>query len=316
MSNSNLQRVEHELFLRSFLALSPEPKVMQQLRPLMHDAEFRPGEVIYRAGEPSSHAFFIVNGTARLTAPGATDWEFGSESVIGILDGLLERPYTRTAQATSRCRLISLAMSDYFDVLEDNFEYARRMIVFAAARHNEMAVTYTPDSVFATRDPTTPQLPEALGAGALNTIERLLALRATRFVQRAPIQALASLAQLSERQTFARGSTLFRIGDPAPDLHVLVAGSVRVHRPSPAVEASFSPVRLLAGAAALGYEEHYYEAIAETDVTTLRIAKEDLFDVAEDHFGLARALFAYSSLERERVMDLRQVRAPKAAVSE
>jgi hypothetical protein len=79
------------------------------------------------------------------------------------------------------------------------------------------------------------------------------------------------------------------------------------------VEHLFLPVRLVAGAAALGYEMHQYEALAETDVTTLCIAKEDLFDVAEDHFGLARALFAFSSLERERIMDLRQARASERA---
>jgi hypothetical protein len=204
-------------------------------------------------------------------------------------------------------------MSDYFDVLEDNFDYARRMVVFGAARHDEMAVSYVPDAVFAPGDATTPSSPEALHSAKLNTIERLLALRATRFVQRAPIQALASLAQLATQRTFSAGEALFRVGDPAPDLHVLVAGAVRVRRESPPVEHLFLPVRLVAGAAALGYEMHQYEALAETDVTTLCIAKEDLFDVAEDHFGLARALFAFSSLERERIMDLRQARASERA---
>ena len=281
---------------------------MQQLRPLMRDAEFGTGDIIYRANETSSHAYFIVSGAAKLTAPNATPWEFGDESVIGILDGLLERPYTRTAEATAPCRVISLAMSDYFDVLEDNFEYARRMIVFGAARHNEMAVTHAPDAVFAQEQATTPSSPLALDEAKLNTIERLLALRATRFVSRAPIQALASLAQLARQRTFPSGTALFQIGDPANDLFVVVAGTVRVSRSSPAVDHSFLPVRLVAGAAALGYEQHYYDAIAESDVTTLAIAKEDLFDVAEDHFGLARALFAYSSLERERIMNLRQAR--------
>jgi CRP-like cAMP-binding protein len=229
--------------------------------------------------------------------------------MIGILDGLLERPYTRTAVAVTHCRTIALAMEDYFDTLEDNFEYTRAMIVYGAARHDELTMSHVPDAAFNQSEVTTPDSPLALDAATLNIIERLLALRATRFVRSAPVQALASLAHLASQRSFVAGEPLFRAGDGADDLHVLVAGKVRVRREKPKVNALFLPVRLVAGLATLGFDQHRYEAVAETDVTTLSIAKEDLFDVAEDHFGLARALFAYSSLERERVMALRQERA-------
>src|SRR5690606_4145826 len=99
-------------------------------------------------------------------------------------------------------------------------------------------------------------------------------------------------------------------GEPNDRLYVVVSGRVRVERRSPAISARFLPVRLVTELSALGHDQHIYDATAETDVSVLCIAKEDLFDVAEDHFRLARALFAYSALERERIMALRQERAP------
>jgi CRP-like cAMP-binding protein len=147
-------------------------------------------------------------------------------------------------------------------------------------------------------------------------IERLLALRTTTFVKRASVQALASLAKLAKLCSFSAGERLFEVGRPALDLHILVAGSVRVERLEPTVNVQFLPVRLVAGLAALGYEHHRYQATAEVDCATLAITKEDLFDVAEDHFSLARAIFAYSSLERERIMKLRQERSAVALAAQ
>jgi hypothetical protein len=202
-----------------------------------------------------------------------------------------------------------LEYAAFLSVLEDNFEYTRKMLTLGATRHNASALEFAPDQVFpGCEKPAFVELSRKFGNAELNTIERLLVLRSTAFSTRAPVQALANLASPAEQRQYSPGEPVFRRGQPSRALYVLLTGRVRVTCDAPRVEAMFEPIRLIAGLAAVGYEEHFYDAVAVTAVTALALPKEELFDVMEDHFGLTRAILAYTSQERERVMKLRQSR--------
>ena len=149
----------------------------------------------------------------------------------------------------------------------------------------------------------------------LDIIERLLVLRTATFSSRAPVQALASLAHVAEQRVYGPGQRLFERGQPAEALYVLLSGRVLVTHTEPEVTAIFVPIRLVGGLAALGYDEHFYSATAITASTALALPKEEFFDVMEDHFGLVRAVLAYDSRERERVLRLRQGRTSRSAAA-
>ena len=132
-------------------------------------------------------------------------------------------------------------------------------------------------------------------------------------LEQAPVQALASLAQLATQQDFQTGERLFGIDEPIKELHVLVAGRVRLRRTKSNVDALIAPTRVLGGLVAFGCARRFYEAVAQSPGVLLAIQKEDLFDVMEDHFGLIRSLFARIGNEHERLMDVQQTRRPRPA---
>ena len=297
------------------MAFSPPGRVTAQMTAAMQDEVFTPGQVIYHEGEPAARLYFIVDGSVELTRPGAETWRLDENSMIGILDAALDRPYSRTAVARVPTSTIVLHFADYLDILEDNFDYARRMLQFGSRRHDDLALELAPDGVFLERAPEAVKV-SAGSCHQLNTLERLLALRSTRFFMRAPVQAIASLAKLVEQRHFEPEETLFQLGDAADELHILIRGTARVERDIPTVVADFHPIRVVAGLAAFGHDHHQYRAVAKSRVDTLVLRKDDLFDVAEDQFELARSLFAHIAVERERTMQARQSRRSMSRFAE
>ena len=118
-------RVEHELFIRSFMSINPTSRVMSQLTLLMRDEYFEPGQVMYERGHPAQHIYFVVSGRVELASEEGDAWVLENESVVGLLDASRERDYSRTATAKAFTHAIVLNFADYLDVLEQNFDYAR-----------------------------------------------------------------------------------------------------------------------------------------------------------------------------------------------
>lgn len=298
-----LRRVEHELFIRSFLGINPPAGVAAQLAARMRDLRVTGGQTLYRAGEPADRLFFLVGGHVRLELDGDDPWNLEEHSAIGILDAALDRPYSRTAVAIRATHLIEIDFADYLDVLEDHFEFAKRMLLIGAERMDDAAKRLAPSGSFAASvaEPC-PGLPPASPHRPFDRMERLMALRATPFLERASVQVLASLAGLAVERRYRAGLPIFAAGAPATELMFLAAGRAGVARERPRIEAEFAAGHLLGGHASFGMNRHAYAARALQDSIVLVVNKEDFFDVAEDHFALGRAVLASIALERERLM--------------
>src|SRR5260370_19310301 len=93
--------VERLLFLRSLPIAKPNSVAAQQIAASMRDVYFRRGERLFSLGEPADHIYFLVAGSARMSAPEAKDWDFDAPAVIGALDAFVQRPRTRDAIATT-----------------------------------------------------------------------------------------------------------------------------------------------------------------------------------------------------------------------
>lgn len=310
MSLEVRHRVEQELFIRSFLSVNPTTRVTAQLINAMRDHTLPAGEVIYLQGEPATHIYFIVSGAVELSRAedsGAdAAWVLGDESVVGIIDALQERSYSRTARALRETQLIALEFSDYLDVLEDNFEYARQLLTASAMGSNELLLELGGNHVFATTNAPIGIKPSGpYCSKELNTMERLFALKSTPVFERAPVQALASLAHLATCKAFAGGESIFSIEEPTSEIYILVSGTAVLSLPNRRMRAEVAPTRVIGGLASLGYERHQYGAETLSECLMLVLAREDLFDVMEDHLGLLRSLLCQVSVERERIMDLR-----------
>jgi CRP-like cAMP-binding protein len=138
----------------------------------------------------------------------------------------------------------------------------------------------------------------------LPLVERVLTLREVALFSRAGIQSLVSLAPYLDEMRLAAGESLFEVGEVRGMFFVVARGLIELERSEPPGRATFGPGSLVGGTAALGDVEHHYAGRAVTDSVILRVREEDFFDVMEDHFDLARSVFADLAAQRERVMNL------------
>lgn len=299
-------RVEHELFIRSFFDLRPPERMVQQLVAGLRDVFFPAGATIYQRGDAAENLYFLIEGAVVLEAEGEEPWRFGAQSMLGALDAGQGRPYSRTARVLTDVAALTMSFREYVDVMEDHFDFTKASLELGCSEMHERSLSLPPELVFEVGREGPPLVPAPRdGAGfALELMDRVLVLRRCEIFAQTPVQALVTLAKHVEVEHFAPDATLFRAGDAAPHLRLLAAGRVRVWRDAPAVTARFGPGELLLRQAALGAERHAYTAVAETAAVTLRFSKEDLFDVAEDHFSLIGSLFAYLGRENERTRRL------------
>lgn len=303
-------RVEHELFIRSFFDLRPPERMVQQLAAGLRDVFFPAGSTIYQRGDAAENLYFLIEGEVALEAEGEEPWTFGAQSMLGVLDAGQARPYSGTARVQRDVAALTMSFREYVDVMEDHFDFTKLSLELGCREMHERSLLLAPDHVFEASGRDGREAAPLVGAGsgegpaALELMDRVLVLRRCEIFTRTPVQALVTLAKHVEVEHFAAGETLFAAGDAAPHLRLLAAGRVRVTRAEPAVTARFGPGELLLRQAALGAERHAYTAMAETATVALRLSKEDLFDVAEDHFSLIGSLFAYLGRENERTRRL------------
>jgi CRP-like cAMP-binding protein len=262
----------------------------------MRDVYVAAGEDVYRAGDHSDEHYFVASGEVKLTKPGAREWTMGERSVIGSLDMLHERPRTRTATATVATHLLSMPADQWWALLEDRFELARRVVLNLSAGVHALRSRPPPLGGF-DAPAAVPHPPRE----ALNLIARTLLLRTVPLFARASVQTLTALGELAAELHAAEGELLFARGALGQQLAVVVSGEVSVHPPSGASYA-FGAGALVAGASAIAGGGEY-EVRARSEARVLALSFDDYYDAMEDHFSLARSALVALAEEREALLD-------------
>lgn len=86
------------------------------------------GAVMARSGDPSHHARFLLDGTARVTRDEGEPYLLGSGSSLGVLESLAGAPHAGTVEVVAPVRALEIASSVIFDVLEDHTELGFALI--------------------------------------------------------------------------------------------------------------------------------------------------------------------------------------------
>lgn len=285
-------RVERELFLRTMIGrkLPAARELARQLRAF----SVEPGEFLYRAGDVADEVYFVVRGTIALSRPGGPERELGPGSMLGIFDVEHDRPRVRSARALDKVELLALSAEDRLELLEDSFEHTRAVIARMAAGLDELGryggQALEPAHTLAPRDEPLP------------LIERVFTLRDTPAFRRATIQALVSLAPAADELRLAAGEVLFQPGEARGVLFVVVAGCLELTRADGGKE-RYASASLLGGGAALCAALARQSACALSPAVVLRLREEDLYDVMEDHFELARSVMRYLATEQEEALE-------------
>ncbi|MEL7368022.1 MAG: cyclic nucleotide-binding domain-containing protein [Myxococcota bacterium] len=311
MLSQDQAKISREIFLRSFFVTRPPQQLARTLVALMTDHDFEPGDVIFDAGEAPTTVYFVVEGEVHLESPNEAPWIFDEQAVIGILDASLDRPRARRAVVKAPTHAVSLLYADYIEVLEDNFDFTKATFENVARTIHANSQSLAPDGVF--KPPATEEIiaAEILEQRALNLVERLLVLYKSPFLGASPVQSLVSIAAQAEETRLPEGDVLTEIGATSDSIYFVVDGQIRAEREDPQIIGRFGPSDLVGGHAALGFTESPYRLVVERPTVALRIQKEDMYDVMEDHATLIRVLFASVARENERVRTFKPTSAEK-----
>lgn len=316
MRSAEQAKIGREIFLRSFFVMRPPQRVAQSLVAVMRDHDFAPGDVIYEKGETPTTVYFVVEGEVSLTDDsGDEPWTFGEQSVIGIMDAVLDRPRMRRAVAQAPSHVLSIRYDDYIEVLEDNFDFAKGAMMNAYEGIHENARQLAPNHVFKLPETQSIVSPDIIAQRPLNLVERLLVFYNAPLFTDAPVQPLVSLAALADEERYGDGEVIFEPGEPATALRFVVTGRARAEGTAPAIVGHFGPGDLLGAHAGMCYPVTQYRMTAEGHTVLLRIPKEDLFDIMEDNARLVRTAFAFVARENERTRTLRSARNRKLAAN-
>jgi CRP-like cAMP-binding protein len=127
-----LDLVERIFYLRQIGAFSrANVNALTVMSRGLTERRYAPGDVLFRAGEPSGPAPMLVSGRLRCTTPdGARSFRYGPGTIAGGVESLAERPRWFDAVAETRVVVLEGHTDKLLDIFEDNFAMA---IEFLAA---------------------------------------------------------------------------------------------------------------------------------------------------------------------------------------
>ncbi len=296
MTTSEAQRVRRELSLRSLFPSMPAAVHVRFLE-LLEDLELAAGELAFAQGDPPDRFLFLTEGRVALESEGLQSIEFSGFAVVGVVDAVLERPRLRACRALEPSKAFVIRSTDWFDLLEDNAEIAR------AATRNFATQLHVLWQQLAQRLPRNSEPPRGIRPAALETYDKIVALRGAHFLHRAGMQAVASLAAVADTVMLEASQPLFDVGNDGADFHVVATGTVALsHRTG--LHITHEAGDLVGGPAAFCGALPSYSARALSDSIVLRIPQQEFYDQAEEHGRLLRGTLAYLASELEALQSV------------
>jgi CRP/FNR family transcriptional regulator len=126
----------------------------------------------------------------------------------------------------------------------------------------------------------------------LTAVERAITLRRVEAFRRVPMAQLAQVAAVAVERRVAAGEPLFREGDPAGSLYVILSGKVGLERKGRRLGEALPGDAL--GAWSL-FEDHPRRATATAlaEVRLLVIERDDFYEMLADHIEVTRSLIQH-----------------------
>jgi hypothetical protein len=187
MTLTDATRLKREILLRSMFPSMPVAAHVRFIE-LLEEVEARPGELVFDIGDAPDRFLFLVEGRVVMERAGERPWEFVPLAVVGVIDAILQRSRTRNCRALEPSRFLSLRMTDWFDMLEDNGQIARAAIRnFATQLHGRWRE-------LAPRVRRVSDVPPGPPPAELETYDKILALRRAACVRPACRRSRASPA--------------------------------------------------------------------------------------------------------------------------
>ncbi|HSC86642.1 MAG TPA: cyclic nucleotide-binding domain-containing protein [Polyangiaceae bacterium] len=298
--------LERALWIRSLLGDQDSLEPSETLALRIHERFFERGQTLYRFGDAADRLYFIVRGEVTLSHAGVKSRDFGPRGVLGMMDALQMRPHAFDAVALADTLVLELDIDDWFEFLEDHFDFLRsiirRLIDALPPTSPPRPDLSKPTARLRARRDGDRDLRAALGPTiGLSFVERLAVLRACPALSRAGIQALARLAVVAEPWYLDEGETRTLTSSALYVVEYGRVGSVTSEPSGKTWYEEMSAGGAVAGLGLLEADRYDCEVTAKEPTSLFRIASERIFDVVEDHFSLGQSLLAHAAAEAEAV---------------
>lgn len=253
------------------------------------EQSLRAGTVVQAGGKPPRAARVLLDGSVRVERGGQTVARLEAPQALGLLDLLAEQPSATRIVAELPVTLLVIEGAVWWDVLEDDFALVMRLrAALGCVLAEHAAARGEFDLVPGTGSPDAGPVPE-------DPVDQLRRLHRVPLLRPFGVAVLAALLRgAAETRPVTAGVPLLRAGAPAERLFVLTAGRAECRRPG-AVPVSAGPGAVLGANAALSGLPHADDVIATSPLVATGIDVQRLWDLAEDHFHVARALLAQAA---------------------
>lgn len=247
----------------------------------LRERTFAPGEALLRGGERAASMHLVVEGRVAISRGGRRLSTVGPGAPVGGLSILARE--TEGVEAVAETEVVTLQTDadDVFEIFEEHFGMLRHVLAALARQLLEVMSRLPAEAIRGSLRSVTPAREEGL-----DLVERILFLRQTQPFAHSSVNALAELAQGLDEVRFEAGHVLWREGEEAARVILIVSGRVQCtssHFPALTLGPGSSPGAVEAVAAG----PRRYTAVAETPVVALSGHVEGLFDVFEDNFDMA-----------------------------
>jgi CRP-like cAMP-binding protein len=256
------------------------------LAQLAEERQLFAGGVLQERGRTVRALAVLLDGVVRVEREGAAPVQIEAPHPIGVLELLADQPSPTRLIAARPVSLLAIDASRWWDVLEEEFAI---VVELRAALGRALAAHQTIDVVPGAA------AAEADGPVSQDTVDQLLRLHRVPLLRPFGVAVLDALVRGGQAECeYAAGASLFSAGDSAEQLLVVTHGEVSCGADGGAAQ-SAGPGAVLGANAALSGLAHGHDARAVVPTTAIAIDARRVWDLAEDHFHVARALLAHAA---------------------
>jgi CRP-like cAMP-binding protein len=253
------------------------------------ERQFSKNEPLLREGEVVDSIFVIVEGHVAVARRGVRLGRMGPGDSVGGLEFLARDARGVDARAQGSVFALELEADALVEVFEDSFAVVHHILREVCGRVID-GVIRQPHVTGLLRVPLayTPQPP-------LDFVERIRFLRQIAVFSRSSINALSELSRAMNEVRFDAGTELWRAGEPAHSVFLVVDGRVDCFIPSSNSRFDGLPGDPLGALDAMAETLRWYDATTATPVVALYGNTEGLLDVFEDNTEMALDYLAVMS---------------------
>ncbi len=291
--------LDRAVFLKAQPYLSGLPStVIAALAQHTEERFFSAKEVVYEAGVPPAHVYFLASGGVRTQYEGNPPFDISSPGGIGLIEHMAGSERPPSARALEDTLALSVDVSSLMQIVEDDFAFfmtlARNLARAVTQAQAEQGSAGLPERGF-----PEDQLQETYVT--LDLVHRLAQARGAPFFEGSSLTVLTELLRFQEPRVLPEGTTLWKKDSPVESMALVLDGTFVTTRAG-ALETVHPAGSMLGGWEIFTSQPRLETAHAVTAVRTIEIDRALLADVLEDHFEFA---VDYMSKLCRRVIEVR-----------